>query len=145
MGRPLNKRYFATSAAGPQAGSDEIKVQFHDGVSSKAGWIVKQTGSKRFVCTDGTAVATCYLTDAASGALTANQMSITFKLDDTTVVRAVKIAGRKFTANNGNMYPWNFSTSTSDGAAQVEEAGDDKVIDNTTTDEDDFEGDDPAP
>jgi hypothetical protein len=145
MGRPLNKRYLATAAAGPQAAGDEIKVQFHDGVSSKAGWIAKQTGSRRFVCTDGAATATCYLTDAVSGSLTAGQMSITLKLDDTTVVRAVKIAGRVITANDGARYPWNFSTSTADGAAQVEEAGDDAVIDNTTTDEDDFEGDDPAP
>lgn len=141
MGRPLNKRYFGT----PTAAGDEIKVQFHNGTGSVAGWIVKQTGAKRFVCTDGAAERECVLVDKASGAIAAGEMTITFKLDDTTVVQATKIAGRKITADNGNTYPWNFSTSTTDGAAQVEEAGDDTVIDNTTTDEDDFEGDDPAP
>jgi hypothetical protein len=141
MGRPLNKRYFGT----PTAAGDEIKVQFHNGTGSVAGWIVKQTGAKRFVCTDGAVERECVLVDKASGAIAAGEMTITFKLDDTTVVQATKIAGRKITADNGNMYPWNFSTSTTDGAAQVEEAGDDTVIDNTTTDEDDFEGDDPAP
>jgi len=34
--------------------------------------------------------------------------------------------------------PWNFSTSTSDGAAQVEEAGADDV---DNTDDDDFTAD----
>ena len=133
MGRPLNKRYFGT----PTAGNNELKVQFFNGTASVPGWIVKQTGSKRFVCTDGTATATCYLTDDDAGNLVAGQMSITLKLDDTTAVRAVKISGRKFTANNGNMYAWNFSTSTTDGAAQVEEAGDDASLTNA----DDFEGD----
>lgn len=141
MGRPLNPRYFGT----PTAAGDEIKVQFHNGTGSVAGWIVKQTGSKRFVCTDGSAEAECYLVDKASAAIAAGEMTITLKLDDTTVVQATKIAGRKITADDGNTYPWNFSTSTTDGAAQVEEAGEDTVIDNTTTDEDDFEGDDPAP
>ena len=133
MGRPLNKRLFGP----PTVGGSEIKVQFHNGSASVPGWIVKQTGSKRFKCSDGSAEATCYLTDAAAGSLTANQMSITLLLDDSSSVRVTKIAGRKFTANNGNMYPWNFSTSTSDGAGQVEEAGDDSALTNS----DNFEGD----
>ena len=141
MGRPLNPRYFGT----PTAAGDEIKVQFNDGTGSKAGWIVKQTGSKRFVCTNGSVEAECVLVDKASASIASGEMTITFKLDDTTVVQATKIAGRKITADDGNTYPWNFSTSTTDGAAQVEEAGEDTVIDDTTTDEDDFEGDDPAP
>jgi hypothetical protein len=133
MGRPLNPRYFGT----PTAAGDEIKVQFHNGTGSVAGWIVKQTGSKRFVCTDGAATQECVLVDKASAAIAAGEMTITFKLDDTTVVQATKIAGRKITADNGNMYPWNFSTSTTDGAAQVEEAGDDSALTNA----DDLEGD----
>jgi hypothetical protein len=140
MGRPLNKRYFGP----PEAGNDEIKVQFHDGSNSVAGWIVKQTGSKRFVCSDGSTETECVLVDKDSGSLAAGEMTLTLKLDDTTVVRAVKISARKITANDGEMYPWNFSTSTTDGAAQVEEAGDDEIINDSTTDEDDFEGDDPA-
>ena len=133
MGRPLNKRYFGP----PTAANDEIKVQFHNDTLSVPGWIVKQTGSKRFICSDGTVEKTCYLVDKASGALAAGEMSITLRLDDSSVVRAVKIAGRKFTANNGNPYPWNFDTDWTDGAGEVEEAGDDSALTNA----DDFEGD----
>ena len=49
MGRPLNPRYFGP----PTDGGDEIRVRFWDGTTEKNGWIVKQTGAKRFVCTDG--------------------------------------------------------------------------------------------
>ena len=45
------------------------------------------------------------------------------------------------TATGTNLYdgksvPWNFATSTTDGAAQVEEAGDDNTL--VGTDDDDF-------
>lgn len=138
MGRPLNKRYFGT----PTAGGEEIKVQFHNGTASVNGWIVKQTGSKRFVCTDGTTEATCYLVDKASSALAAGEMTITVKDDAGTVKQAVKITGRKVTLDTGESIAWNFSDATDDGAVEMEEAGDDATIDDTGTDEDDFEGDD---
>ena len=133
MGRPLNKRYFGA----PTAGGNEIKVQFHNGTASVPGWIVKQLGSKKFRCTDGTATQDCVLTDAAAGDLTAGQMSITV-LDDTNTARQVtKIAGRKVTMDTGATIGWNFTASLVDGAAQVEEAGDDAALTNA----DDLEGD----
>jgi hypothetical protein len=49
-------------------------------------------------------------------------MSITVKLDDTTVEQVTKISAHRITAA-GVSYPWNYSTSTSDGAVQIEEAG----------------------
>jgi len=130
MGRPLNKRYFGT----PTAGGDEIKVQFYNGTASVPGWIVKQKGSKRFVCTDGSVEATCVLTDAAAAALTAGQMSIT--VDDGGTARQVtKIAGRKATMDNGLTTAWDF-TGTGD-VAEIEEAGDDASLTNA----DNIEGD----
>lgn len=130
MGRPLNKRYFGT----PTAGGNEIKVQFYNGTASVPGWIVKQTGSKRFVCTDGTVEATCYLVDKAAGALAANEMSIT--VDDNGAAKQVtKISGRKATLDDGSMQSWDF---TGTGATvEVEEAGDDSSLTNA----DNFEGD----
>jgi len=135
MGRPLNKRNFGTPDSG-----NEIKVQFHNGTASVPGYIVKQKGSKRFVCKDASGTtATCVLVDKAAGSLAAGEMSITMKLDDTTVVQVVKISGRKMTADNGNTYPWNFSTSTTDGAAEVEEAGTDASMTGATNLEGDTE------
>lgn len=141
MARPLNKRYFGA----PSAAGNEIKVQFHNGTASVAGWIVKQTGSKRFKCSDGSATAICYLVDEDSADLAAGQMTITVKDDAGTAKRVKKLAGRKLTHFDGTIGFWSFSDSTTDGKVEMEEAGEDQVITDVTTDEDDFEGDDPAP
>lgn len=145
MGRPLNKRLFGT----PTAAGSEIKVNFHNNTAVKEGYIVKQVGSKKFVCEEiGTAGEfTCVLTTGKlPAALAAGEMAISFKMDDEETYTVSKITGRKATlsapsATGANLYdgksvPWNFATSTSDGAAQVEEAGDDNTL--IGTDDTDF-------
>ena len=145
MGRPLNKRLFGT----PTAAGNEIKVNFHNGSAVKEGYIVKQKGSKKFVCEEiGTSGEfTCTLTTGKlPAALAAGEMAISFNMDDSETYTVSKISGRKATlsspsatgsnAYDGKSVPWNFATSTSDGAAQVEEAGDDNVL--VGTDDDDF-------
>ena len=145
MGRPLNKRLFGA----PTAGGNEIKVNFHNGTAVKEGYIVKQKGSKKFVCEEiGTAGEfTCTLTTGKLPAnLAAGEMSISFNMDDSETYTVSKIAGRKVTlsaptATGTNLYdgksvPWNFTASVADGAAQVEEAGDDNTL--VGTDDDDF-------
>ena len=69
-------------------------------------------------------------------------MSIVVKDDGGTARQVTKISGRKVTLDTGATIAWNFSAATDDGAVEMEEAGDDNVIDNVGTDEDDFEGDD---
>ncbi len=133
MARPLNKRYFGP----PTAGGNEIKVQFFNGTASVPGWIVKQTGSKRFKVTDGTETKTCYLVDEASADLAAGEMTITVKNDAGTAKRVKKLAGRKLTHFDGTIGFWSFSTSTSDGKVEIEEAGEDESLTNAT----DLEGD----
>ena len=125
MGRPLNKRFFGE----PTAGGNEIKVQFYNGTASVNGWIVKQLGSKKFRCTDGTEVEDCFLVDksAADGstpaAVTAGEMTITVKDDAGALKQVTKIAGRKVTIDTGETIAWNFSAATDDGAVEMEEAG----------------------
>ena len=135
MGRPLNSRLFGVDA------NNNIKVQFHNGSASVPGYIVKQKGSKKFVVKAyGSATEySCVLVDKASASLAAGEMSITVKLDDTTVEQVTKISAHRVTAA-GVSYPWNFSTSTSDGAAQIEEAGTDSS--NVAVGSTDLEGDD---
>ena len=117
MGRPLKKSFFGSSAA------NNIKVQFHNGTKSVPGFIVQQKGSAKFVCEDKAGVqALCILVDKAANALAAGEMTISVKLDTGTVDQVTKITAHKITAG-GVSYPWNFSTSTADGAVQVEEAG----------------------
>ena len=145
MGRPLNKRLFGA----PTAGGNEIKVNFHNGTAVKEGYIVKQKASKKFVCEEIETAGefTCVLTTGKlPAALAEGEMSISFKMDDAETYTVSKIAGRKATLSapsatgtnlyDGNSVAWNFSTSVADGAAQVEEAGDDNTL--TGTDDDDF-------
>jgi hypothetical protein len=125
MGRPLNKRFFGT----PTAGGNEIKVQFHNGTGSVNGWIVKQLGSKKFRCTDGTVVKDCFLVDKSAAnantqaAVTAGEMTITVSDYDGALKQVTKIAGRKVTIDTGETVAWNFVAATAAGAVEMEEAG----------------------
>lgn len=122
MGRPVNKKFFGT----PTAGGDQIKCTFNHGAGAVDGFIVKQKASKKFLCQDATGIQQmCKLLQVATNAAAVGvgDMTVNVKLDNTDVVQVVKIANRVMTATDGNRYPWNFSTSTTDGAAQMEEAG----------------------
>lgn len=131
MGRPLSKQQLFGANS-----SNNIKVQFHNGTASVKGYIVKQTGSKRFICKDTSGnEATCYLVDKASASLQPGEMSITFKYDDGTIQQATKISRHRATfLYDGQVlsFPWNFDTSTTDGAWQIEEAGTDTSLTGAT-------------
>ena len=130
MGRPINKRLFTADA------NNNIRVRFHNGTSSVNGYIVKQLGSKRFKCqeVDASTTAICTLVNKADGSLADGEMSIKARGDDGATGGSVgyvsKITARKMTVVDASgavifVGPWNFSASTTDSAAQVEEAGDD--------------------
>jgi hypothetical protein len=134
MGRPINKRFFGE----PAAGGNEIKVRFRaTGETEANGWIVKQLGSKKFRCTDGTDVEDCTLADKAQGTLAAGDMTITVKDDGGTARQVTKIAGRMVTLDTGARIAWNFDDANNDGAVEMEEAG----TDDSFTSADDFEAD----
>jgi len=150
MGRPLNKRLFGDNL------KNNIKVQFHNGLNSVRGYIVKQKGSKRFLCEDengNTALCKMVMKDSAS--LQPGEMSITFKYDDGTVRHAYKITAHKISINpatNANTtvgmrsQGWTFATSTVDKKWQVEEAGTNAAMAGATDYEgDDINGDYPVP
>ena len=123
MGRPLNKRNFSANAA------DNLRVRFHNGTASVDGAIVSQRGSKKFKCVDNAGTtAICSLVSKADGDLAAGEMTIKVANDAGQVLYVTKISARKVTASDGNTYPWNFSTSNTDGAVQVEEAGTDATF-----------------
>ena len=150
MGRPLNKRLFADATTGPTASGNEIKVDFHNGAAVKEGFIVRQKGSKRFLCSEtGTADTThlCTLvTGKLKGALAAGEMIISVKGSDNETYGVSKISGRVATlvapsatgsnALDGTSISWNFTVAGADGAVQVEEAGDDDT--KAGTDDTDF-------
>ena len=152
MGRPLNKRMFTTAAGGATAGANEIKVNFHNGTAVKEGTIIRQTGSKRFVCSETGAADTehtCVLTTGKlPAALAAGEMSITVLGADAETYGVSKITARKVTvvapsatgsnALDGTSLQWQMGSAASAGIVRMEEAGDDDVA---NTDDDDFTDD----
>lgn len=147
MGRPVNKRFFGPATAG----GNEIKVDFYDGVSAVVeGYIVKQLGSKKFrvaaIGTPGTTYDRFLTTGKLPANLTGTEMAISVKGDDGETYGVSKISGRKATivapsatganALDGQSIAWNFSTSNTDGAVEIEEAGDDDTL--LGTDDTDF-------
>ena len=147
MGRPLNKRYFANKDAGPTVAGNEIQVRFYDGsVLGADGFIVKQRGTRKFVVsptgTDDTTYDCVLVAGLEPHELTTGQMLIFVKADDDEVYTVSKITGHKATlvknsaGNNiydGKSVPWTFIADLTDGYVQIEEAGDNDIIDNTHT------------
>lgn len=130
MGRPLNKKFFGANA------SNNIKVQFFNGTSSVNGYIVKQKGTRTFLCQEFGAETTalCRLVDKNAADLVAGEMTMTVVTDSGTVDQVTKITAHRITAG-GVGYAWNFDASTSDNKVQIEEAGTDAA----GTDADDLE------
>ena len=151
MGRPLNKRLFADATTGPTASGNEIKVDFHNGTAVKEGFIVRQKGSKRFLCSQAGTADTTHLCTLVTGklpaALAAGEMTISMKGSDNETYGVSKISGRGATlvapsatgsnALTNTRQAWGFATPST-GIAQVEEAGDD---DAGGSDDDDFTAD----
>ena len=134
MGRPINKRFFGE----PTANGNEIKVRFRaTGEDEANGWIVKQLGSKKFRCYDGTNTMDCTLADKAQGTLAVGEMTITVKDDGGTARQVVKIAGRMVTLDSGDKIAWTFDDANDDAKVEIEEAG---TADDFTG-ADDFEAD----
>lgn len=136
MGRPLNKRLFGP----PTENGKEIKVQFHNGTESVNGWIVKQTGSKRFICSDGSNEVECYLVPKNSTDLSEKEMSISVKDDGGNVYQVSKISANRVTLETGDTSGWNWDDIDNDDYVEMEESGEDEDF----TDADDFEEDEPV-
>ena len=132
MGRPLNKRFFGADV------NNNIKVQFFNGTASVPGYIIKQLGSKKFLCSDSDGnTAICFLVEKASANLATGEMTITIKYDNNTTAQVTKIAAHLVTVN-GQQKDWSFAVSNTDGFVQIEEAGTNSAMDDAT----DLEGDD---
>lgn len=151
MGRPLNKRLFADATTGPTAGGNEIKVDFHNGTAVKEGFIVRQKGSKRFLCSEAGTADTTHLCTLVTGklpaALAAGEMIISVQGNDSETYGVSKISGRVATivapsatgsnALTNTRQAWGFAAAAA-GIVKIEEAGDD---DAAGSDDDDFTAD----
>ena len=132
MGRPINKRHIGSPDSG-----NELKCRFHNGTAEVNGWIIKQKGSRRYRCSDGTNEANCKLVDKAQGSLAAGEMTVTVKDDGGTIRQVTKITGHRVLLDTGSSSRWTFTTDAADDAVEIEEAG----TDDSFTAADDFEAD----
>jgi hypothetical protein len=74
MGRPLNKRFFGEGAG------KQIAITAKIGSATEgAGFIVKQTGSSRYIVTVGADTGVVYLVDGVVGSLGDNEAVIMMK------------------------------------------------------------------
>jgi hypothetical protein len=99
MGRPLNKRNLGdTGAAG-----DQISVTADVGAGAGAGFIVKQKGSKRFLCSVGGTELVCALVAGAPGV---GEVRINVTDSAAGTYDVTKISGRTCTveANTGTEF-----------------------------------------
>lgn len=119
MGRPIKKSFIGNTANAGQ----QIRVRVKIGTNAEAdGYIIKQRSSHRYLVTDGVNTGICILADLADGTLTDNTMTISFTMDDTSVVRARKLNNKTFTDFSGQRHAWTFVSSLTDGKAEVESA-----------------------
>lgn len=145
MGRPLNKRLFGANS------SNNIKIQFNNGLNSVPGYIVKQKSNLQFLVSDKDGNrAVCKLVNTSSANLQVGQMSITVKYDNNDVQQVVKIAKNLITVAKDELggsstgyrqQGWTFATNTTDQKWQIEEAGTTTTTISTVTNATNYEGD----
>lgn len=102
---------YANSASTALPGGDtdltgnQFLVRVKIGTNSEAdGYIIKQKGSKKFLVTDGTNTGVCALANLADSSLTANTMTVTCVMADSTAFKASKITNKFVWDQDGNKY-----------------------------------------
>lgn len=114
MGRPLNKRNFGNSG-------DVIQCQFHNGTASVAGFIVRQKGTAKFLCEDGSGnQSICFLVDKASDSLSPGEMSISVRNDAGEVSQINKITQYRVTTPvESKAQTWVYTQNDSDELVEI--------------------------
>lgn len=121
MGRAINKKFFGDSD------DYDILVNFYKDGGSVPGFIVKQTGTTRFICEDSSGDRRlCYLVAKNSGDLNPGEMCITVNWNGDSY-QISKITQHKVTINGGEV-PWSFDSNLNPGTAQIQDYGQAPVL-----------------
>lgn len=115
MGRPVNKRNFGSGSG------SQIKVRFKTAGTEYDGYILKQTGSKRFKVSDGTRTITGYLVNKSNGGLANGDIVINVLNDAGAFVQVTKLYNRVAITEGNQKIKWNYTASESDGAVQIQD------------------------
>jgi hypothetical protein len=126
MGRPLAKKLFGADQY------NNLKCRFNNGSDSVPGFIIKQLGTRTFLCQDAEGnQAVCSMVVKTAGELNPGEMTFTLRFDDNSIVHPTKIAKNLVTVNGFQM-PWNFDDNNSDQILQMDEAGYNPQMDGAT-------------
>ncbi|MCK9529396.1 MAG: hypothetical protein M0R77_02335 [Gammaproteobacteria bacterium] len=107
MGRPLNKRNFKSGAG------NQLAVRAKIGSNAEGdGFIVKQTGSDRYIVTVGANTGTVYLVDKSNGSLAANEATITFQDAELNTKRVKKLLSHRAIFFDDTSAGWSFDPAT---------------------------------
>ena len=113
MGRPLNKRYFGTTASGGDESNEEnlsVSVKVWANAATDLGIIVSQRSETKFNVDDDPAgggnTGVCSLVNKATASLAANEMSLQGYVDNASAVYIRKVHNRTMIDFNDNRYTW---------------------------------------
>jgi hypothetical protein len=121
VGKAINKKFFGDDS------DYDIRVDFYKDGGNVPGFIVKQTGTRRFICQDATGFRQiCYLVAKAPGDLSAGEASITVTWNGDTYY-ASKIQQHLVTINGGQV-PWSFNSTLNPDTAVIQDFGNAPVL-----------------
>ena len=106
MGRPLNRRYFGEGAGKQIAITAKIGAEVEG-----AGFIVKQTGSSRYIVTVGADTGVVYLVDGIVGSLNDNEAVILMRDEAGDEKTVKKIMSHRVVFFDGTSAPWSFDVA----------------------------------
>jgi len=123
MGKPIQKKWFGVAAtAGNQIVVDGVK--FADATTATSAYIVKQTGDRAYIVSNGTKAEICFMVNAAVvGDLEPNQCFITATPFGGAALPCEKIAQYKLSvyAADGTIddYTWSTQPAVKNGQADL--------------------------
>lgn len=142
MGRPLNKRFFGSGEG------DQLAIRAKIGSAAEGdGFIVKQTGSSRYIATVGADTGVVTLVDKDNGTLLAGEATITFVDESDDDKRVKKALRHRVVFFDGTGAQWSFDAAEGDIWQAIDVDFEEPVVPVITIDTQpaDFVGDDGDP
>lgn len=140
MGRPLNKRFFGTGEG------DQLAIRAKIGSAAEGdGFIVKQTGSSRYIATVGADTGVVTLVDKDNGSLLAGEATITFVDENDDDKRVKKALRHRVVFFDGTGAQWSFDAAEGDIWQAVDVDFEPAPVITIDTQPADFVGDDGDP
>jgi hypothetical protein len=119
MGRPINKRWFGTTGTGTGTGlftGNNLPIRFKTGGNVIEGFISKQKGSRRFLCSNdaGSTTAVCLLTAGTNSDPVNNGEATLVGLLNGSPISIRRLTNRVAIDFSSNRYKWTLTDDSSE-------------------------------